>query len=827
MSQDEEEATCTELTIIQGFMEAVKAVYIESLISEGDPPDLLLSDTDTDDSDVETDGNRKEEFVAGMITPSTVGNGRGVSHRVHGRSWKVMRYAPHIAQEVGEPGDYMRALAQQLTSSFCDQYRCLPACDRQGIVRDKHGELLLIVDHKFGITVVKDAPRGKGNARELSVRLATFRRMPQFWRKANPSDEALARVGFMYLGQEDRVHCFSCGVMVSNWDQKDPLREHFTKSPSCTFLRENFAAQVQQFEREHLSATHNDKYANSSARLHSFASWPLGYIATSYQLASVGFFYTGVRTKVQCFSCGLSYEEWRRGDIPLLVHRKLSPLCKFLNTLISKGVPTPTPITGPLPPSPPLRSEASRYSMPPKPAAVHYHEVQLHKDKVSSKPDWANEQIRHKSFKHMASVVPVSSEECAKAGLYFIRHPDVMRCFCCDVVLEGWIDGDVPVEKHREANPHCKFLLEFFPTKLEKQSFDDGFDPSTLPEPIYEPQNSPTLFLSRRLSQLHCEAQYSLSDSQYRQSSSYHSVVTPSSEHHYTVPPTYSTTGYTRQSLQSSILSAPAVPPSQPPSYHSVVTPSSEHHYTVPPTYSTTGYTHQSLQPSILSAPAVPPSQPPSYPSRLTATLDPSMSSAMSNQTASPAGSIRQYSPASSFNQGPFSSSRLQPAQSQYAPPSGSSLPPRDEFVGYSSHVPSPSAATGEPLFYSSQGRPVRLPPSYHLQRTPSLSLPPEHARINPMQLPLNYTVLLIPLLLSIDPTTTVHVQLFIPLQAPAPASAGEDNKVCVVCMDAPLQMVLVPCGHMCVCEECAQQISQCPICRKPTQSTMKVFIPY
>ena len=727
MSQDEDEATRTELTITQRFMEAVEVVYIESLISKGDPPDLLLSgqyDTDTDDSDIETDGNRKEEFVSGLITtPSRVGNGRRVSHKVHGKSSsKVMRDAPRIAQEVGEPGDYMRVLAQQLTSSFCDQYRCLPACDRQGIVRDKLGELLLIVDHNFGITVVKDAPRGKGNARELSVRLATFRRMPQFWLKANPSAEALARVGFMYLGQEDRVHCFSCGVIISNWDQKDPLREHFTKSPSCTFLRENFAAQVQQFEREHLTATHNDKYANSSARLHSFASWPLGYIATSYQLASVGFFYTGVRTKVQCFSCGLSYEEWRRGDIPLLVHRKMSPLCKFLNTLISKGVPTPTPITGPLPPSPPLRSEASRYSLPPKPAATHYREVQLHKDEVSAKPDWANEQIRQKSFKHMASAVPVSSGECAKAGLYFIRHPDVMRCFCCDVVLEEWIDGEIPVEKHREANPHCKFLLEFFPTKLEKQSFDDGFDPSTLPEPIYEPQNSPTLSLSRRLSQLHCDTQYSLSDSQYRQSSSYHSVVTPSSEHYYTIPPTYSTTGYARQSLQPSILSAPSVPPS----YHS----------------------------------------------RLTATLDPSMSSAMSNQTASPAGSIRQYSPASSFNQGSFSSSRLQPARSQYAPPSGSSLPPRDEFVGFSSHVsspssatgeplfsshvPSPSSATGEPLFYSSQGKHVRLPPSYHLQRTPSLSLPPEHARINPTQLPPNYTVLLIPLLFSADPTTAV-----------------------------------------------------------------------
>ena len=703
MSQDDERATCTELTIEPRIMEALKSVHYESLISEGDPPDLLLNDTDTDDSDVETDGKPKEEFVSGVITPQRFGNAKRVSRTVHGRSWKVIRQVDvhHIAQEVGKPGDYMHDLAQQLTFSFRDQYQRLPAGDRQGIVRDKNGEVLLIVDHKFGITVVKDAPRGKGNAREFSVRLATFRRMPQLWVRANPSAEALARVGFMYLGQEDRVHCFSCGVIISKWERKDPLREHLTRSPHCNFLRENFAAQVQQFEREHLSERYNDKYANSSARLHSFETWPLGYIATSYQLASVGFFYTRLGTKVQCFSCGLSYEEWKRGDIPLIVHRKLSPLCKFLNTLISKGVPTPTPITGPLPPFPPLQSEASGYSLPPKPAGVHYHEVQLHKDKASTKPDWANEQIRQKSFKHMSSEVPVLREECAKAGLYFIRQPDVMRCFCCDVVLQGWIDGDIPVERHREATPHCKFLLEFFPTKLEKQSFDDGFDPSTLPEPIYDPQHSPTSSLSRRLSQLHWETQYPLSDSQYRQSSSH--VITPSSEQQYTVQPSYSTTGYAQQSL---------------------------HPYTLSP-----------------PSPSFPSSQPPSYHNRLTATLHPSMSSAMSNQTASPAGSIRQYSPASSFNQGPFSSSRLQPASSQYASSSASSLPPRDEFVGYPSYVPSPSVVPGDPLFYSSQGRHVRLPPSYHLQRASPLSLPPEHAWMNPVQLPPNYTVMLVHIL--------------------------------------------------------------------------------
>ena len=49
----------------------------------------------------------------------------------------------------------------------------------------------------------------------------------------------------------------------------------------------------------------------------------------------------------------------------------------------------------------------------------------------------------------------------------------------------------------------------------------------------------------------------------------------------------------------------------------------------------------------------------------------------------------------------------------------------------------------------------------------------------------------------------------------------------CVVCMDKPLEMVFVPCGHICVCEECSAQITRCPICRSRTQMAVKVYYPY
>ena len=51
----------------------------------------------------------------------------------------------------------------------------------------------------------------------------------------------------------------------------------------------------------------------------------------------------------------------------------------------------------------------------------------------------------------------------------------------------------------------------------------------------------------------------------------------------------------------------------------------------------------------------------------------------------------------------------------------------------------------------------------------------------------------------------------------------------CVVCFDAPKDHIIVPCGHQCVCEACAELLTNtrtpmCPVCRGPIRETMKVF---
>lgn len=46
------------------------------------------------------------------------------------------------------------------------------------------------------------------------------------------------------------------------------------------------------------------------------------------------------------------------------------------------------------------------------------------------------------------------------------------------------------------------------------------------------------------------------------------------------------------------------------------------------------------------------------------------------------------------------------------------------------------------------------------------------------------------------------------------------ENQLCTVCRTNPKEVVLLPCGHVCICEDCNIDIvDQCPVCRAEIQS--------
>lgn len=57
------------------------------------------------------------------------------------------------------------------------------------------------------------------------------------------------------------------------------------------------------------------------------------------------------------------------------------------------------------------------------------------------------------------------------------------------------------------------------------------------------------------------------------------------------------------------------------------------------------------------------------------------------------------------------------------------------------------------------------------------------------------------------------------------PKNLNEDQ-LCVVCVTNPKEVIVLPCGHVCLCEDCSAQIqTKCPVCRGKIESKSAAFI--
>ena len=59
---------------------------------------------------------------------------------------------------------------------------------------------------------------------------------------------------------------------------------------------------------------------------------------------------------------------------------------------------------------------------------------------------------------------------------------------------------------------------------------------------------------------------------------------------------------------------------------------------------------------------------------------------------------------------------------------------------------------------------------------------------------------------------------------SPGSNEDDEDRLLCVVCLERSRVMLFLVCAHLCACESCAAQLTECPLCRA-VSVTMRVFI--
>ncbi len=53
-----------------------------------------------------------------------------------------------------------------------------------------------------------------------------------------------------------------------------------------------------------------------------------------------------------------------------------------------------------------------------------------------------------------------------------------------------------------------------------------------------------------------------------------------------------------------------------------------------------------------------------------------------------------------------------------------------------------------------------------------------------------------------------------------------KEQRMCVICQAKEKSVVLLPCRHMCLCDECSgyDELQQCPLCRKEIAHKISVY---
>lgn len=128
----------------------------------------------------------------------------------------------------------------------------------------------------------------------------------------------------------------------------------------------------------------------------------------------------------------------------------------------------------------------------------------------------------------------------------------------------------------------------------------------------------------------------------------------------------------------------------------------------------------------------------------------------------------------------------------------------------YGSSITSPhSFSNSVPTSYPAHTSPTF--PSYPPSPIPSLSspLPPPSAVPYPLPLP------------SAPPLEPAHPSAH-PSASP---QENQGNVMCVVCWENPRNVVVFPCKHLCLCENCSVNLQKCPICNQPLSHTEKFFV--
>ncbi|XP_043920363.1 baculoviral IAP repeat-containing protein 1-like [Protopterus annectens] len=281
------------------------------------------------------------------------------------------------------------------------------------------------------------------------------------WKKdCTYSPQEMAAAGFYYTGLQSSYQCFCCGIVICTTScRSTPFDDHKKFQPECLFVQGKDAGNIPRYDvrvrvPQVIPAEELNKYKQEEARLESFEKWPFYAKMEPAILAAAGFFFTGKKDTVQCFSCNESLANWEVDDDPWKEHAKWFPECEYLQSKKSKEE---------------INQYVKNYSGFIGVTGKHYvTEVakirELEETCIGTgnlEPDlniFADEDVRLESFKTWPKDAKKSPRDLAAAGFFYIGKDDVVSCFCCGKYFFKWEEDDDPWKDHESCFYDCRYL---------------------------------------------------------------------------------------------------------------------------------------------------------------------------------------------------------------------------------------------------------------------------------------------------------------------------------------------------------------------------------
>ncbi|AIZ48674.1 iap-3 [Agrotis segetum nucleopolyhedrovirus B] len=172
-------------------------------------------------------------------------------------------------------------------------------------------------------------------------------------------------------------------------------------------------------------------------RLMSFAEWPASNHVSIQQLASAGFYYTGVGDEVRCAFCKVEIMRWQPGDDPLTDHKRWAPQCKFLREIIKDDDDDDDDDNGN------GDDDKCRYRG----------------DKSPKHPAFNSYNARIQTYENRwPKGLSQTPHLMASAGFFYTGLGDMVVCFHDDCRLNEWKAGDDPWHEHARWFANCPFV---------------------------------------------------------------------------------------------------------------------------------------------------------------------------------------------------------------------------------------------------------------------------------------------------------------------------------------------------------------------------------